>query len=131
MAMSFPNETTTYRAARDALLASEVALRRQMEAVAAELRALPPGGEVPEDYAFAAIGPDGTPIVMRMSELFRGGDAARWSTTTCSRATRETSAPGLPAAPLPTARLRKARARLAPRSSTCGGHHAAFRRSWR
>ena len=59
---------------RDALLASEVALRRQMEAVAAELRALPPGGEVPEDYAFTAIGPDSTPIVMRMSELFRGGD---------------------------------------------------------
>jgi predicted dithiol-disulfide oxidoreductase (DUF899 family) len=29
---------------------------------------------VPEDYAFAAIGPDSTPIVMRMSELFRGGD---------------------------------------------------------
>jgi Bacterial protein of unknown function (DUF899) len=74
MGMSFPNETTTYRAARDALLASEMALRRQMEAVAAELRALPPGGEVPEDYTFEAIGPDSTPVVMRMSELFRGGD---------------------------------------------------------
>jgi predicted dithiol-disulfide oxidoreductase (DUF899 family) len=59
MGMSF--ETTTYRTARDALLASEMAFRRQLEAVAVELRALPPGGEVPEDYAFAAIGPDGTP----------------------------------------------------------------------
>ncbi len=74
MGMSFPNEKATYRAARDALLASEMALRRQMEAVAAKRRALPPGGEVPEDYAFEAIGPDSTPVVMRLSELFRGGD---------------------------------------------------------
>ena len=44
--MSFPNETSEYRVARDALLLSEIALRRQMEAVAAQLRALPPGGEV-------------------------------------------------------------------------------------
>jgi predicted dithiol-disulfide oxidoreductase (DUF899 family) len=33
--MNFPNETSEYRAAREALLASEIALRRQMEAVAA------------------------------------------------------------------------------------------------
>ena len=46
MGITFPNETAVYRAARDALLESELALRRQMEAVAAELRALPPGGEV-------------------------------------------------------------------------------------
>ena len=46
--MSFPNETPEYRAARDALLTSEIALRRHIEAVAAQLRALPPGGEVPE-----------------------------------------------------------------------------------
>jgi predicted dithiol-disulfide oxidoreductase (DUF899 family) len=52
MSMRFPNETSEYRAARDALLASEIALRRQMEAVAAQLRALPPGGEVPQDYVF-------------------------------------------------------------------------------
>ena len=39
VSMSFPNETPEYRAARDALLASEMALRRQMEAVAAQLRA--------------------------------------------------------------------------------------------
>ena len=52
MSIYFPNETPDYRAAREALLESELALRRQMEAVAAELRALPPGGEVPEDYAF-------------------------------------------------------------------------------
>jgi hypothetical protein len=34
LSMSFPNETPEYRAARDALLASEIALHRQMEAVA-------------------------------------------------------------------------------------------------
>jgi predicted dithiol-disulfide oxidoreductase (DUF899 family) len=49
----FPGESAEYRAARDRLLAAEVALRRQAEAVAAERRALPPGGLVPEDYLFA------------------------------------------------------------------------------
>jgi predicted dithiol-disulfide oxidoreductase (DUF899 family) len=72
--MSFPNKTPDYRAARDALLASEIALRRQMEAVAAQLRGLPPGGEVPEDYVFDLDGAGGATTVIRMSELFRGGD---------------------------------------------------------
>ena len=40
----FPGETAAYRAARDALLAAEAALREQTEAVAALRRALPPGG---------------------------------------------------------------------------------------
>jgi predicted dithiol-disulfide oxidoreductase (DUF899 family) len=44
-----------------------------MEAVAAELRALPEGGEVPEDYVFDRLGADGTPETVRMSELFGGG----------------------------------------------------------
>lgn len=61
----FPGETSEYRAARDRLLQSEIALRRQMEAVAAERRALPAGGEVPEDYVFQ--GADGE---VRLSELF-------------------------------------------------------------
>jgi len=52
MSVTFPNETQDYRSARSALLQHEVALRREMEAVAAELRSLPPGGEVPEDYVF-------------------------------------------------------------------------------
>jgi predicted dithiol-disulfide oxidoreductase (DUF899 family) len=68
------NETSDYRAARDALLASEIALRRQMEAVAAQLRALPLGGEVPEDYVFDAVGATDAATVTRRSELFRGGD---------------------------------------------------------
>jgi len=74
MAVTFPNETPEYRRARRALLESEVALRREMEAVAAQLRALPPGGEVPEDYRFDGIGADGAPSTVRLSELFRGGD---------------------------------------------------------
>ena len=37
----FPGESAAYRAARDTLLEAEVALRRQIEAVAAERRALP------------------------------------------------------------------------------------------
>jgi predicted dithiol-disulfide oxidoreductase (DUF899 family) len=72
--MSFPNESPEYRVARAALLASEMALRRRMEAVAAQLRALPPAGEVPEDYVFDATGSGGAATVIRMSELFLGGD---------------------------------------------------------
>jgi predicted dithiol-disulfide oxidoreductase (DUF899 family) len=74
MSVSFPNETQDYRSARADLLRREVALRRQMEAVATELRALPPGGEVPEDYLFDCIDADGRPSTVRFSELFRGGD---------------------------------------------------------
>jgi predicted dithiol-disulfide oxidoreductase (DUF899 family) len=74
MGVTFPNETPEYRRARLALLQNEMALRRQMEAVAAESRALPPGGEVPEDYLFDCIGKDGVPSNVRLSELFRGGD---------------------------------------------------------
>ena len=74
MSVTFPNETPEYRRARAALLEREVALRREMEAVAAELRALPPGGEVPEDYLFDGIGADGAAATVRFSELFRSGD---------------------------------------------------------
>ena len=74
MSPRFPNESAGYRTSRDALLENEVALRRQMELVAAELRALPPGGEVPEDYVFKAINIQGPHHPVRLSELFRGGD---------------------------------------------------------
>ena len=74
MSVTFPNEKPEYRSARAALLEREVALRREMEAVATKLRALPPGGEVPEDYVFDCVGPDGAPSKVRLSELFRGGD---------------------------------------------------------
>jgi predicted dithiol-disulfide oxidoreductase (DUF899 family) len=48
----FPNESPAYRAARTALLAEELELRRHIERVAAQRRALPPGGEVRGDYRF-------------------------------------------------------------------------------
>jgi predicted dithiol-disulfide oxidoreductase (DUF899 family) len=48
----FPNESPEYRAARDALLAEEIELRRRIERVAEQRRALPPGGEVTGDYRF-------------------------------------------------------------------------------
>src|SRR4029077_4477646 len=47
-----PNESVEYRAARQALLAQEFELRRQIERVAAMRRALPPGGPVTGDYRF-------------------------------------------------------------------------------
>ncbi len=48
----FPNESAEYRAARTALLAEEIELRRHLERVAAQRRALPPGGQVLGDYRF-------------------------------------------------------------------------------
>ena len=68
--LSFPNESTAYRAARAALLDDEIALRRQIEAVAAKRRALPPGGTVPKDYAFERIGAFQRPESVTLSDLF-------------------------------------------------------------
>jgi predicted dithiol-disulfide oxidoreductase (DUF899 family) len=69
--LTFPNESDSYRQARDALLAAEVDLRRRLEAVAAMRRALPPGGVVREDYVFEE-GDEARPV--RLSELFGGHD---------------------------------------------------------
>ncbi|MGH2870806.1 MAG: DUF899 family protein [Solirubrobacteraceae bacterium] len=67
----FPGESSEYRHARNRLLEAEVELRRAIESTAARRRALPPGGEVPDDYCFEeAI--DGEPEV-RLSELFAPG----------------------------------------------------------
>lgn len=48
----FPNESQEYRQAREALLAEEIELRRHIERVAEQRRALPPGGKVARDYRF-------------------------------------------------------------------------------
>jgi predicted dithiol-disulfide oxidoreductase (DUF899 family) len=53
----FPNESKQYRVARTALLAEEIELRRHIERVAAQRRALPPGAEVTKNYEF--LGEDG------------------------------------------------------------------------
>jgi predicted dithiol-disulfide oxidoreductase (DUF899 family) len=73
MGITFPGESAEYRAARDQLLEQEIELRRTMEAVAAARRRLPPGGVVPEDYAFKARGVDDRPTDVRLSELFAPG----------------------------------------------------------
>lgn len=68
--LSYPNESADYRTARNALLDAEMALRAQIEAVAAQRRSLPPGGEVPQDYVFERLGENCMPEKVRMSELF-------------------------------------------------------------
>ena len=68
----FPNKSPQYRRARNVLLEQEMDLRRQIERVAAQRRALPPGGKIPEDYVFEAADPGGTKRV-RLSELFAPG----------------------------------------------------------
>lgn len=55
-AASQPNESAQYREARAALLVEEIQLRRHIERVAAQRRALPPGGEVKGDYQFMGEG---------------------------------------------------------------------------
>jgi hypothetical protein len=56
----FPGESDEYRRERDRLLEAEVELRRAIERVATQRRALPLGGSVPEDYRFEeATGGDG------------------------------------------------------------------------
>jgi predicted dithiol-disulfide oxidoreductase (DUF899 family) len=61
----FPDESPAYRAARDVLLEEEIELRRHVERVAAQRRALPPGGKV-EDYQFN----QGADRPVRLSDLF-------------------------------------------------------------
>ena len=73
MGMNFPNESGEYRAAREKLLAKEIELRRLMEAVAEERRALPPGPLVGKDYVFDGLSADGKPARIRFSELFSPG----------------------------------------------------------
>jgi predicted dithiol-disulfide oxidoreductase (DUF899 family) len=46
----FPNESAVYRTARNALLVEVIELRRHIEHVAAQRRALPDGGEVAHDF---------------------------------------------------------------------------------
>src|SRR6201995_1027052 len=73
MGIQFANEWTDYRKSRDELLDAEIALRRQMQSVADQRRALPPGPAVKEDYAFDGLGADGNPAKIKLSQLFRDG----------------------------------------------------------
>src|SRR5436189_4045118 len=77
ISIRFPGESASYRVARDRLLEQEIELRRAMEAVAEARRALPPGGLVPEDYAFQGLRADDSRGEVRPSELFAPGKASR------------------------------------------------------
>jgi len=61
----YPNDSAEYRRARTVLLAEEIELRRHIERVAAQRRALPPGGE-PPDRRFK----DETGNTVRLADLF-------------------------------------------------------------
>jgi predicted dithiol-disulfide oxidoreductase (DUF899 family) len=65
----FPNESREYRAARNKLLAEEIELRRHVERVARERRALPAGGEVGRDFEFIS---EAGPVTL--GQLFGGKD---------------------------------------------------------
>jgi len=73
----FPGENAKYRDARDKLLEAEIELRRNVERVAALRRALPAGGEIPEDYVFeegaADIKDEKTSRQIKLSQLFEPG----------------------------------------------------------
>ena len=66
----FPGESEEYRRERNRLLQDEAGLRRAIEQVAAQRRALPPGGVVPDDYRFDEASGRGE---VRFSELFETG----------------------------------------------------------
>jgi predicted dithiol-disulfide oxidoreductase (DUF899 family) len=69
----FPSESDEYRRERNRLLDAEAELRRAIERVAAQRRALPPGGVVADDYVFEDAS-DNTEV--RFSELFEAGKDA-------------------------------------------------------
>jgi predicted dithiol-disulfide oxidoreductase (DUF899 family) len=52
--LHFPNESQEYRSARNQLLAEEIELRRHLERVASQRRALPTGGAVPKNFEFTS-----------------------------------------------------------------------------
>ncbi|HEX9053615.1 MAG TPA: DUF899 family protein [Gemmatimonadales bacterium] len=69
--ISFPDESSEYRRERNRLLEAEIELRRAVERVAAQRRALPAGGVVPQDYRFEEAGAERREV--RFSELFAAG----------------------------------------------------------
>ena len=69
--IGFPGESSEYRRARNELLESEIELRRAIERVAAQRRALPPGGDVSDDYRFQQATDGGAEV--KLSELFAPG----------------------------------------------------------
>ena len=60
-----PNESAEYRVARNKVISEEIELRRHLERVASQRRALPTGGEIPQDFLLTSE--TGT---VRLSSLF-------------------------------------------------------------
>ena len=65
-----PNESDEYRRARDELLAEEIELRRHIERVAEQRRAMPPGGAVSKPYRFEGYRFEGENGPSVFSKLF-------------------------------------------------------------
>ena len=61
----YPNDSAEYRAARTALLAEEIELRRHIERVAAQRRQLPPGGAA---HGYTFLDQDGKTVTL--AEMF-------------------------------------------------------------
>jgi predicted dithiol-disulfide oxidoreductase (DUF899 family) len=68
--LRYPNESREYRKAREALLEDEQKLVDRVKALAAKRRALPPGGQLKEDYVFQWANDGKVGQSVRFSELF-------------------------------------------------------------
>lgn len=69
----FPGESPEYRQARNKLLEAELALRQQVEDVAAMRRHLPLGGRIEKDYLFQELDESGAAGEVSLSSLFAPG----------------------------------------------------------
>ena len=69
----FPGESEEYRRARNELLEAELALRQQVEEVAAMRRKLPLGGRVEKEYVFEELDESGHQQEVSLSGLFADG----------------------------------------------------------
>src|SRR3546814_9426324 len=107
-----------------------MALRRELERVAEMRRALPPGGEPPEDYVFERTAAHGRPEQVRLSELFEGRPSIVLYSymygperdVPCNGCTHLLDAID-GAAPWPTASITSSAA-LSPGSSLCGSNRS-------
>ena len=68
--LCYPNESSEYREARDALLKDEQQLLDKVKAVAEKRRKLPPGGRLKEDYVFQCANDGKVGQRVKFSELF-------------------------------------------------------------
>ena|ERR1700674_2593437 len=74
----FPNESVVYRTARNAVLVEEIELRRHVEHLASQRRALPDGGKVPNDFEVVSeTGPIASPACSAIK-------THRWFTARCT-----------------------------------------------